>query len=160
MGSYPVGSITKNGMTVEIKVNDNGEWGAEFGGKYLRGDTREKLAGAIERATKRLAKKIEIAFTEVSVRQATGDIRTRNGAVTGLHSGNGNLLITWSDGTKEQMSREYGTEKLKPLTMDEIRKLGELTKAVAQAKAAREAFVEAHEIKLRIEAEKALETRE
>lgn len=160
MAEYPVGSVTKNGVTVEIRVDDHGAWKAQIGRDYLRHDSRDKLVGAIDRATKKLAKQVRVPFSRVATSQSTGEIRVKHGAVTGLHAGNGNLLVIWADGKKEQMSKEYGHEDLAPLSPEEIKTLAELTRAVAQARNAREQFVGARGVRLRELTEKALEAGE
>lgn len=160
MAEYPVGSVTRNGVTVEMRVDDTGTWKADIGRDYLRYDTRDKLVGGIDRVTKKLAKQVRVPFSRVAASQSTGEIRVKHGAVTGVHAGNGNLMVTWADGKKEQMAREYGHEDLAPLSPGEIKTLAELTKAATQARNAREEFVGARSIRLRDLTEKALESGE
>lgn len=99
---YTAGTVEKNGIEVEIFVDTDGRWLGEVAGKSLVHPTREKLVDAIGRATKRVSTKVEVPFFLVSAHN--GNVRVREGIVTGIHSGNGNLLVTWKAGNvKEQI---------------------------------------------------------
>lgn len=99
---YTAGTIEKNGVEVEIFVDTDGRWLADVAGKGLVHPTRDKLADAIGRMTKRVTAKVEVPFFLVSTHN--GNVRVREGVCTGIHSGNGNLLVTWKAGNvKEQI---------------------------------------------------------
>lgn len=106
---YAAGSIEKNGVEVDLFVDDEGRWLAEVAGKNLVFPARDKLVDAIGRATKRVSAKVEIAFFKVT--SHNGNVRIREGVATGIHSGNGNLLVTWKSGNvKEQIRTGFADD--------------------------------------------------
>jgi hypothetical protein len=125
MTKWDAGVITANSIDVPVRVDDyNGHWTAEYAGKNLSYDTRDKLTGALARLTKKT--KIEVAVPVIRVKAyrgwGDGDITVVRGVLTGLHSGNGNVLATWSvRGTamKEQITHESGTSYVGADTTDE-----------------------------------------
>ena len=44
--------------------------------------------------------KLDVRFSALDTNRS----KVRNGTVTGLHAGNGNKLVTWEDGSKEQLT--------------------------------------------------------
>jgi len=125
MAMWDAGTITTNGIEVPVQVNDyTGRWTAEYAGKSLSYETRDKLAAALGRLTKQT--KVEVAVPVIRVKEyrgyGDGNITVVRGVLTGLHSGNGNVLATWSvRGTamKEQITHESGTSYVGSDTTDE-----------------------------------------
>lgn len=97
MPSFDAGEITTNGVSVPIQVDDYGNWTARFAGKYVSADTRDRLKGKLSRLTK--ATKVDVAVPVVLVKSGGpngGAVTIRRGVLTGIHSSNGNVLVTWT----------------------------------------------------------------
>lgn len=120
-------SMTKNGIDVEVRVNTvSGNFEATVGDERLAAPTWTELGKLIDKATKRVAKTVNIPFTwlDPQVKYTTGEIiamRPANGTATGLHSGNGNVL-TQIKGQLVQLSRYERSqgEFYRPLTQAEV----------------------------------------
>jgi hypothetical protein len=158
-GRFDAGSITHKGVTVAIEVDGDGFWHAKVGNEYLKEETRDKLSNKIATAAKKATVNVSIPFSQLSSGQGYGYqdnyIRVRSGVATGIHSANGNVLVTWEGGTKEQL--KSGGNISVPL--DEAEK-GEFLKLANEAKAARAAllsFIQSHELNLRDEITEAQE---
>lgn len=160
---YSVGSITENGIKVEIFVDDHGTWKAAHEGRELRGDTREKLRETIKKSTKRTTRKVDVPFTFVS-KQGTGGIKFWRGTATGVHSGNGNVLYTRiMRGTeiREQFTgRTTSDVTLGAVTDDVLKLYHQLVKEKAAADDALRTFEKAHTISIKDAVTKALDDSE
>jgi hypothetical protein len=121
MQEYPAGQVEKNGQTVDIYVSDWGSWGARVAGKNLSAETRDKLVEKIATATKQAVVKVEVPFTELGWQGGgygrPAQIYARQGTATGFHSANGNILVTWSDGSKAQLTDRV--LRVAPVSKDE-----------------------------------------
>lgn len=96
MAVYEAGSITTNGVEVSIKVNDDGDWTAEYAGKHLSSDTRDKLKGKLARLTRGAKVELEIPVIRTEIKGLGGDtVVVRRGVLTGVHGGTGNVLAAW-----------------------------------------------------------------
>lgn len=143
MTDYNVGSITANGIEVPITVNDQGHWLAEYAGKRLSYETRDKLESSLKRLTKSAAVQVEVSV--ISVEKALAGTRFVRGTLTGIHGGNGNVLVTWHHGgrrgdTKEQISYSYGGSRGRyfggDVTDEQLREYADLVEAERAATAA------------------------
>ena len=137
-------------VTVEIFVDDDGAWKAEFGGKFMSADTREKLAGKIAVQAKKLTANVSVPFTRVtdgSGSWGNNRITAVDGVATGFHSANGNVLVTWASGVKEQF-KDHGSASV-PLDADEKAEYVRLAKAARESRDALRAFDNTHRLDLR-----------
>lgn len=147
MTDFPAGDITANGVTVPITVNDRGSWQAEYAGKNLSYETRDRLEASLKRLTKSAAVQVEVSI--VSVEKHLGGTRFVRGTLTGIHGRNGNVLVTWHHGgrrgdTKEQISYTYGSANGRYFGGDVTDKqLQEYADLVEAERTAREAVQEA-----------------
>lgn len=152
---YEAGTVTKNGQGIPIKVNEDGEWLAKVGNDHLRKPTRSALVSAIERLTKRAAAEVAVPFVEVS---QNGDAtKFRFGVAYGVHSGTGNLLVVWKNGTKEQYRGSGWNTKVVPgdTSEEELWQYKELRAAVRDAERALRTWEDNHKFDLKdsVEAE-------
>lgn len=155
MGGYPAGSITKNNTEVPIFVDDQGLWKAEHGGRSLSADTRDKLESKIATATKRTTRAVTVPVTQVKYpgNGYDGGISYKRGVATGIHSSNGNVLMTWTvRGTevKEQLTTHgYGTHFLGNVSEGELSEFNQLCIDLVKAQKAHRAFLRKHEINVK-----------
>jgi hypothetical protein len=147
--SYPAGKLTVRGQQIEIFTNDDGSWLAFYGGARDRitAETRDGLYKALMRATKQDATKVSVPFVQVGQPWSSSRIIVKRGTATGLHSGNKNVLVTWSDGGKEQLDR-YGSTAILDGDTDtnEWRRLFDVKQA---AEIALSAFEAEHKLNLK-----------
>lgn len=129
------------GQSFKVSVSSAGEWWSEFGGRIVRSDTRDGLYKALMRRTKEAEVKLDIPFD-----MRTDNDRIRRGTVTGLHAGNGNLLIHWENGQSTQESRPGTTSR--PLTADERATWRRLITESAAARMALSEFERANRLDL------------
>lgn len=125
MTLWDAGTITTNGIDVPVQVDDcDGSWVTVFAGTRLSAETRDKLEGRLSRLTKKT--KIEVAVPVIRIKAyrgyGDGNITVARGTLTGIHSGNGNVLATWvvrGTEVKEQITHESGTSYVGADTTDE-----------------------------------------
>ena len=152
MNDYPAGSVEKNGVTVEIFVDGRGNWKADHGGQAMHADTRDKLVEKISRATKQTTVKIALPFVQAEDKNrayATPGVRFKHGTATGLHSANGNVLVQWDNGTKEQLSHSYNITFFPALDVTLLEEFERLTVAKHAAARAHREFLAKYEINLK-----------
>jgi hypothetical protein len=103
MATYPAGELTVRGVKVPVFTDDNGQWGAELaGGTRMAGfATRDVLKAELDKAMRAAVTAVEVPFMITSSQDRTVTVRT--GVATGIHSGSQRVLVTWADGTKEQL---------------------------------------------------------
>lgn len=163
MGDYPAGTITENGVTVEIFVDDRGDWTAEHAGRSFREKTRDDLKARIKVATKRTTRKVEVPFTFVS-RHGTAGIKFWRGTATGIHSGNGNVLYTRTlrgTETKDQFTGRSSNEFIFGGVSDDVlKRLHQLVKDYAEADDALRTFESRYKIDLKDVVQAALDASE
>lgn len=144
MGFLP--EMTKNGVTVEVKFSSiSKEFYVTVGDELLKSETWGGLERKVAKATKRVTKEVAVPFTRVS------QGKFRDGTATGLHSANGNVLVTWSDGTQEQDTRNYGyrPETFHPLSPEDRIELTWLRKEFEAAQDALRVWEKAHRVDLK-----------
>jgi hypothetical protein len=130
--TYPVGEVSRAGHTVELRVDDGGNWLATVAGRELKHQTRANLISDIDRALRLEKKAVHIAFTYMESKN-NGYVKLRHGVATGFHSGTGNLLIAWDDGSNGQMTVGSSADVLQRLSAEDEKKLAELTKTAYEA---------------------------
>ena len=154
MADFPAGDIESNGVSVPINVNSQGKWWAEYDGRTLSYETRDKLEGALKRLTKSAAVTVEVSV--VKVENALSGTRWVRGTLTGIHGGNGNVLVTWHYGgrrgdVKEQIAYRYGGTSGRyfggDVTDDQLRAYTDLVRTAREAADAVKAAESRHTVK-------------
>lgn len=132
VAEYKAGNIKHAGIWFKLRVDDDGNWLTEMDGQDLKQPTRAKLFADIDRLVRLKKKAVNIPFTKVESKN-NGYISLKHGVVTGIHSGTGNLLVSWDDGTNGQLTTGYGTEVMQRLTIAEEGKLARLAREAHQS---------------------------
>jgi len=110
---HDAGELIVKGVRHQIKVGNDGKWHSWPGGEQVTAETREGLAKAIDRHTRKSVATIAVPFTQLSGQRA------RHGVATGIHSRTGAVLVRWDDGETEQLHRYYGSDKIVTRLSDE-----------------------------------------
>lgn len=140
MPEYSAGTINRAGEEIHLRVDDSdsGNWLAKVAGHNLKQPTRQKLVAEIDRVLRLEKKAVHIPFTKVESRN-NGYVSLKHGVVTGVHSGTGNLLVSWDGGGSGQLTIGYGSEVMQRLSPAEERELSRLAgEANASAEALRD----------------------
>lgn len=148
MTDYPVGSITHNGVTVPVTVDDRGWFQADHGGRGYSYETWAKLDDALKRATRQTTARVAVPFVQV-ISKGTDGIKWRRGTATGKHGSNGNILVTWETKhgpVKEQLSRADFMLIFGDVSADVLSQFNQLVKDAAQADRLRDEFQRKHKI--------------
>lgn len=153
--TYPAGTLTVRGTTIEIFTDDDGQWLAYPGGGKVTAGSRDGLKAALGRHLRSAAAKVAVPFYGMtSPRPGQGPARPRKGTATGIHSGSHNVLVTWEDGEKSQIG-SYGSEKYLSGDIDPA-EWARLADAYLEASRAVYAFEQAHKLDLRAEVRAAI----
>jgi hypothetical protein len=159
MIEYPAGQVEKNGQTVDIHVTEFGNWGAKVASNVLSAETKAKLIDKIATATKQAVVKVAVAFTELGVSGGgygyPAKPYARSGTATGFHAANGNILVTWSDGSRTQLTEHL--LRVAPLAQEERVEYVQLAKAEQEARRALHAWEAAHRFDLKEAVKKAID---
>jgi hypothetical protein len=114
MDEYPAGVMTVRGRKFEVLATDASTWRAYLNGNRIEAADREKLKAKLMSATKIAAQSVSVPFIRRATSRYAHGRDIRRGTATGVHSGNGNLLVTWDNGDKEQFTPQYGVTVLRP----------------------------------------------
>jgi hypothetical protein len=116
----------------------------DSGNDYIQAATREGLSGKLSAALREASVQVQVRFSKM----ASGGRLTR-GIATGIHAGNGNVLVTWADGSKGQLDKYQGSRAIMD-DMDDADALDaeRLSHAVAAASRAYASFAQKHEFDL------------
>lgn len=148
--NYDVGTITKNGVDVQVRfATFDGTFRAGVGEQSFSATTWDEIGAKIDKATKRVRKTVSVPFAMAS------GFKVKYGTATGIHSANGNILVTWNDGTKEQI--KSGSELYKPLSDMDRAELLMLTDRRDKARDDLSEFKKMFKIDLRREVSEALD---
>lgn len=120
----PFQSFEAYGTTWDTVVTGTGQFRATMAGTETAvvastwGDVRERA----REVTRKRRKTIAVPFTVVT------PSTVHHGTVTGVHLGNGNPLVTWADGSKEQFDARPGPDchVFPPLTAEEAAQAHEI----------------------------------
>jgi len=141
--------VTKNGVTVEVNVDSTGTFTCAIADDQYSADTMANLVKQIDAATKKIAKAVAVPVTVIDFNRG-GLASVNDGTATGLHSGTGNVLITWATGVKEQLTHwNVPGEIFRPLTKNEINEYVRLHGETIAAREAETAWVAAHRINVK-----------
>lgn len=152
--NYDVGTITKNGVDVQVRfATFDGTFRAGVGEQSFSATTWDEIGAKVDKATRRVRKAVAVPFTQAVDYYAS--LKIRNGTATGIHSANSNVLVTWDDGTKEQI--KSGSDLYKPLSEDDRTELKILTDRFNKARDDLREFKQTFKIDLRREVSEALD---
>lgn len=126
MAEYSAGAISRAGEKFPLKVDDDGNWLAKAAGRDLKQPTRAKLVTEIERVLRLEKKTVHIPITVMESKN-NGHVTLKHGVVTGVHSGSGNILVAWDQGSNGQLAG-YGSDVMHRLSDEEEAKLRRLAK--------------------------------
>lgn len=91
--------IEVRGTSYPVKLSPEGVFCAEAGGQLLKSPTRDGLEDKLRELTAKAQVKVAIPFTLMTagngLRGQTGPAR---GVATGIHVGNGNMMVEWRTG--------------------------------------------------------------
>jgi hypothetical protein len=93
----PVHPIEVRGTTYHVKVDASGTWFADAGGSTVTAPTKDALAIKLRQLTAEAAVTVEIPFVLLASGSG-GKNGPARGVITGIHAGNGNLLVSWATG--------------------------------------------------------------
>lgn len=153
MTKWDAGTITTNGVETPVQVDDySGKWHADYAGKNLSYETRDKLEAALKRLTKQT--KVEVEVHVIRVRPYSGwsddggNIVVTRGTLTGLHAGTGNVLADWTvrgQSQKEQLTRDSNIVYVGGDTSDEaLSEYNHIRRTIATANRAKGVWEKAH----------------
>jgi hypothetical protein len=159
MTNYPAGEVElRAGARHPVAVDDTGRWVASMGERLFTAATRDALRDQLMRATARKAVKVAVPFTMLMPPRfrATEKI-VRHGTATGVHQGTGSVLVTWENGSKEQLNA-YSATTLREMSPEEEAQWLELDRASRDARRALDDFEGSRRLRLRDEVNEAVET--
>lgn len=151
-----------NGVTVEIRVDDDGQFQARVAGEWLTADTLKGLEAQLAKTLKRAKIKVAIPATMLGVQKSThfaarGSRVSGNGTrdilLVGIHSGNGNLLIrddVEGSAVEQVTGFRQGNDIVRRLTKEEAATYTRLQKEKQAAESAAYDF----EKRVKVDAEK------
>lgn len=138
--------LVARGQKIRVWLNPGGMFRATLdgGNSYIQAATRESLTGKLSAALREASVQVQVRFTMMS---SGGGIR--RGTATGIHAGNGNLLVTWADGSKGQLDKYQASRSvMTDLDDADVLDAERLHHAVAAAGRAYVAFAQKHEFGL------------
>jgi hypothetical protein len=144
MSETKIGTMTVRDVVYEVRVNGLGTFLADLDGQTVDADTYDGLAAKLAKTTAKSSVKIELRVCNVEsgsgVRAMTSPQIVIRGTITGVHGANGNLLVTWDSGKKEQL-RLYQSGLLPDLSTGQEHELNTLLRAHWEAKRALDQFL-------------------
>lgn len=127
MAEYSAGNIKHAGEWLKLRVNDDGDWLTKVDGQEIKQPTRQKLLAEASRILRLKKKAVNIPFTRMESKN-NGYVTLKHGVVTGIHSGTGNLLVAWDDGTNGQLTVGFSSDVMQRLTPAEEERLTRLVR--------------------------------
>lgn len=140
------------GQKFSVAVSDRGWFTVRLDGHEVSAETLQELYSKLNIATRR--RKLDIHFCKLS-----SDGGVLPGIVTGVHGGNGNLLVHWSNAKRavqETAWWETREPRVHPLNFDEIAQWHQLCLDRKAAEKAIADFLEPRKLDLRELAEGAM----
>lgn len=141
------------GQLVPAFVRRSGDGFVAFlGDKEFYAGSVEALRLKLMTATKRVAVKIDVPFSQVV------DSGVRHGTVTSVHAGTGNFMVLWTNAPRPEQESPYLSRIYRRFTPEETATAQRLTDAVKAAEAAKRKFLGSiTQIRLEDEVKKAIE---
>lgn len=140
MAEYKAGLVKHAGEWFKLRVDDDGNWLTEMDDRDLKHPTRAALLAEIDRVMRIKKKAVNIPFTKVESKN-NGYVNLKHGVATGVHSGTGNLLVAWDDGSNGQITAGAFTDVLQRLTAREEGELRQLAKEANDSSEALRGFL-------------------
>jgi hypothetical protein len=139
---YEAGKINVKGVDYNVFTEDNGDWVTHIPGSHekVTSTTKGGLADAIRRATRKAQLRVEVPFTQL---ETSDDAKVRHGVATGIHAGTRNVLVTWDDGAKVQITGYSGTT-VPRLSNEETAQYEDILRRYREAGRQKYAFEQAH----------------
>jgi hypothetical protein len=147
MTMYEAGSITKHGVEIPVRVDDQGRWYATYEGNSVNASSKSALAAQVGKLAKKATVKVDIRFTTLNRRIGGIHGSIARGTATGIHGSTRNVLVRWDAGASEQLTNWLTT--LPDLTPDEATTWVALDAASQEAQLALDNFVRPRTIDLR-----------
>ncbi len=131
--------ITVNGVSYSVFVDHDGTFRTvDKQGDAITGKSLSELKTKI----KRFVGTLNIPFTNVTTMDDDDNKLTfTDGVVIGVHSGNGNMIIDWGNGRREQARSYYGSSYLRHLESEERDELQRLYTAKIAAETAYDEYL-------------------
>ena len=130
-------NIKVNNLSYQVTVEDLGI----FRTKINEDDwVSAKSLSELKRKLKGVRGDLNLPCTRVYGRWHEDDLKIKDGTVTGIHSGNGNILIKWDDGSTGQ--EQYRNNLSRRLTKEEVAEVTRLHKAMKAADKAYDDFLD------------------
>lgn len=148
--------IEVRGTSYPVTVDEAGRWHTIVGSERITGDTRAELQDKLRELSAKAAVRVEIPFVLMT---AGGGIRregdgTARGIVTGIHAGNGNMLVDWKTGwqagQKTQWTPSYSDVIFEgDISADDVRHWRQLKRELQEATRELSDFEQPRKIQLR-----------
>jgi hypothetical protein len=158
MTEASLGPFQAGQFTFDLTVDGNGIFTAR--NDQLGDFSSSELAKLKETAKVRASQartRVSVPFTRLRGNGFAGPWEGRRGVATGIHNGNGSVLVRWTDGTSEQLAAHGRQHICGKLSAAEEREWVDLQTAADDADRALRAFTSQHFIVLKDEVRKAIE---
>lgn len=168
MAKWDAGVIEANGVEVPVQVDDfSGDWTAEYAGKSLRYETREKLANRLKTLTKQTKIDVEVHVVRITPYTGWGEGKATitRGKLTGLHAGTGNVLADWTVRGKSQKEQIVSYSNRGSIyvggdtSAEELEKYGKILSELKRLQIEKTAWERKYEIKPKDAVENAIAAR-
>lgn len=123
--------IEVHGLTVrdkyyKVDLDWHGKFTATVNGSVVESTTRSGLEEAIKRMTKEKHITVSYPFCAFDREEVI------RGVATGVHTGNGNVIVKWEGGKTEQINAYHRSSYMRNLTATEVTKLKKLSAAYSK----------------------------
>ena len=156
---YEMHPIEVRGQKFPVRADANGTFMATAGGTTLHSPTYAGLRDKLLNLTAKAQVRLSVPFVLINA-GPTGDGHV-SGIVTGIHGGNGNLLVTWTGGNrkgqKDQWTPGYSDVVFSEASAEEVARYRELRRRKAEADAVLFRFTEDRKIDLQAVVKAAVE---
>lgn len=155
--TYPAGTTTVKGATFDVCTDPAGNWWAHVSDAagWATGPSKAELNTAIAAMVR---KGTRAAAVSVPFLAAMDNI-VRAGKATGIHAGNGNVLVTWDDTRESEQLNMLSTVKVAAPGDDpeaDAKTWAGLKQAHREAGQALHAWEQCHRLELRSEVRRAV----
>lgn len=147
---YEAGTIEKAGVTYPVFVTDGGQWAAFMEGARVESTTKEALGSRLAAIERKNRVQVAVPFSRFT------DTAVQHGTVTGRNAANRNFLVTWSDGSKQQLARYDVQNVTQPLDDADVQEWDRLRQARKDATQALHAFEGDHRFDLGTQVDNAM----